>query len=106
MPKILFQVNYTGEGAKGLQKDGGTKRRQAAQALLESLGGKLEAFYFAFGETDAIVIGDMPDNASAAATALALAVSGAATGKTTVLITPEEMDQAVKKSPKYTPPGR
>ena len=106
MAKYLLQVTYTQEGAKGLQKDGGTKRRQAAQALLESVGGKLEAFYFAFGGSDAVVIADMPDNASAAAAALTLSVSGAVTGKTMVLITPEEMDQAVKKSPKYTAPGR
>lgn len=106
MAKYLLQVTYTQEGAKGLHKDGGTKRRQAAQALLESVGGKLEAFYFAFGGFDAVVIADMPDNVSAAAAALTLSVSGAVTGKTTVLITPEEMDQAVKKSPKYTAPGR
>ena len=106
MPKYLLEVNYTGEGARGLQKDGGTKRRQAAQAFVESIGGKLDAFYFAFGDADAIVLADMPDNASAASAALFLSTSGAVTCKTTVLITPEEMDQAVKKSPKYTPPGQ
>jgi len=106
MAKYLIQATYTGEGAKGLQKDGGTKRRKVAEKLVESVGGKLEAFYFAFGDSDAVVIADMPDNVSAAAAALALSVSGAVTGKTTVLITPEEMDQAVKKSPKYSAPGR
>ena len=106
MAKYLSEATYTGEGAKGVQKDGGTKRRAAAQTLVESLGGKLEAFYFAFGKRDAVVIADMPDNVSAAAAGLALAVSGAVTGKTTVLITPEEMDQAVKKSPKYRAPGQ
>ena len=106
MAKYLIQVTYTGEGAKGLQKDGGTKRRKIAEKLVESVGGKLEAFYFAFGDSDAVVIADMPDNVSAAAAALTLSVSGVVTGKTTVLITPEEMDQAVKKSPKYSAPGR
>lgn len=38
MPKYLQQVSYTAEGAKGLQKDGGTKRRRAAQTVTEGLG--------------------------------------------------------------------
>jgi uncharacterized protein with GYD domain len=106
MPKYMLQVSYTAEGAKGLLKDGGSKRRQAAEGLVKSVGGKLEAFYFAFGGSDAFVIVDLPDNASVAAASVTLAASGAATGKTTVLITPEEMDQAAKKSISYTPPGR
>jgi|SRR5437879_5472047 len=106
MPKYMLQVSYTAEGAKGLLKDGGSKRRQAAESLVKSVGGKLEAFYFAFGGSDAFVIVDLPDNASVAAASITLAASGAATGKTTVLITPEEMDQAAKKSISYTPPGR
>ena len=106
MPKYLIEVSYTAEGAKGLQKDGGTKRRKAAQGLVESAGGKLEAFYFAFGDRDAIVIVDQPDSVSAAAAAVTLATSGAVSSKTTVLLTPEDMDQAVAKSVSYTPPGR
>lgn len=106
MPKYLLQVSYTVEGAKGLMKDGGSKRRAAARALVESLGGKLDAVYYAFGDTDVFAIADMPDNASAAAASLTLAASGALTTKTTVLLTPEDIDQAVKKSASYTPPGR
>jgi uncharacterized protein with GYD domain len=106
MPKYLLQVSYTAAGAKGLQKDGGTKRRKEAQGLVESVGGKLETFYFAFGEHDVLVIADLPDGASAAAASIALAASGAATSKTTVLITPEDMDQAVKKSVSYKAPGQ
>jgi uncharacterized protein with GYD domain len=106
MPKYLLQVSYTAEGARGLQKDGGTKRRKAAQGLIESVGGKMESLYFAFGGDDVICIVDMPDNAAAAAASLALSATGAVTSKTTVLITPEEMDQIVKKSASYTPPGR
>lgn len=106
MPKYLLKVCYTADGVKGLQKDGGTKRKQAAQALIEGLGGKLEAFYFAFGETDVYAVADMPDGASMAAAALAIGSSGATTGSTTVLMTPEEVDQAVKKTTRYTPPGR
>jgi len=106
MPKYLLEVSYTAEGAKGLLKDGGTKRRQAASALVQGLGGKLETMYFAFGETDVYAIADLPDSTAAAAAALALAASGAVSNKTRVLISPEEMDQAAKKSTQYTPPGR
>jgi uncharacterized protein with GYD domain len=105
MPKYLLQASYTADGARGLLKDGGSKRRQAAQALVESVGGKLESFYFAFGGSDAFVVADLPDNAAAAAVSVAVAASGAITGSTTVLISPEEMDQAVKKSARYTAPG-
>ncbi len=106
MPKFLLQVSYTADGSKGLLKDGGTKRRAAAKALVESLGGKLESLYFAFGETDVVAIADMPDNAAAAAASLTLASTGAVTSKVTVLLSPEDVDQVVKKSGSYTPPGR
>jgi len=106
MAKYLLEVSYTLEGAKGVLKDGGSKRRKAAQALIESVGGKMEAFYFAFGDNDVVVIADLPDNVSAAALSMTLAASGAVAGKSTVLLTPEEIDQATKKSISYTPPGR
>jgi uncharacterized protein with GYD domain len=106
MAKYLFHASYTAEGAKGLLKDGGTKRRQAAESVITSAGGKLEAFYFAFGKSDAIVIVDAPDNVTVASVALAINASGAVTTSTTVLMTPEEVDQAVKKTVSYTAPGR
>ena len=106
MPKYLLQVSYTAEGAKGLLKDGGSKRRAAAEAAIGSLGGKIEAFYYAFGEHDLVVIADLPDAASVAAASITLAASGAVRTKTTVLLTTEEIDAAVKKSPPYTPPGQ
>lgn len=106
MPKYLIQASYTTEGIKGLMKDGGSKRRAAAESTMKGVGGKLEAFYFAFGETDVYAIADVPDNASAAAVALAVTGSGAVTARTTVLMTPEEMDQATKKTINYRPPGR
>jgi len=99
-------VSYTADGSKGLLRDGGSKRRSAARTLIESLGGKLESLYFAFGSTDVFAIADLPDNAAAAATSMTLASSGATTSKVTVLLTPEDVDQAVKKTPSYTPPGR
>lgn len=105
MPKYLVQASYTAEGTKGLLKDGGSKRRAAAEAAVKGLGGRLEAFYFAFGETDVYVIADVPDNVSAAAISLVVSASGAVRTKTTVLLTPEEMDQATKKTVSYRPPG-
>ena len=105
MPKYLYQASYTTEGAKGLLKDGGSKRRAAAEGLVKSLGGKLEAFYYAFGEPDLFIILDVPDNVSAAAGALTVTAAGAVSIKTTVLLSPEELDQAAKKSATYRPPG-
>ena len=106
MAKYLIMASYTAEGAKGLMKDGGTKRRQAADQAIKSAGGKLDAFYFAFGDTDAIVIIDAPDHATVASASMAINASGAVRTKTVVLLTPEEIDQATKKGTTYSPPGR
>ncbi|MGH8809287.1 MAG: GYD domain-containing protein [Noviherbaspirillum sp.] len=105
MPKYLIEANYVGKGLSGLLKEGGTKRREAVDELFKSMGGTVEAFYFAFGDTDVFVIGDLPDNATATALALRVNAAGAATCKTTVLITPQEVDEAVKKTVTYRPPG-
>jgi uncharacterized protein with GYD domain len=106
MPKYLFQANYVGEGVKGLLKEGGAGRRAAVETLAKSVGGTVEAFYFAFGETDAYVLVDLPDNASAAAVALTVGASGLAKVKTTVLMTVDELDAATKKTPAYRAPGQ
>ena len=105
MAKYLAQCNYVGEGLKGLLKEGGSSRRAVVEKLIQSLGGKVEAFYYAFGDTDLYIIIDAPDNISAAAATLTVNATGALTVKTTVLLTPEEIDAAVKKSPAYRPPG-
>jgi uncharacterized protein with GYD domain len=105
MPKYLAQCNYVGDGIKGLLKEGGTSRRAVVDKLVESVGGKVEAFYYAFGETDLYVIADLPDNESMTAVALMVAASGAIAIKTTVLLTPEQVDEAAKKTPIYQPPG-
>ena len=107
MARYMFQASYSSEGIKGVLKEGGTGRRTAVEAALKSLGGKLEAFYYAFGDTDVFVIVDGIDNATAAAFSMGVASAGTVTGiKTTVLITPEEIDQAAKKTVSYRPPGR
>ena len=105
MAKYMIQANYAAEGMKGLLKAGGSSRRKAVDELMASVGGKTESFYFAFGDTDAFVIVDAPDNVTAAAVALTVGASGLVNLKTTVLMTPEEVDQATKKSPAYRAPG-
>ena len=105
MPKYLIQASYTSEGAKGVLAEGGTKRKSAVEKAAKSVGGKLESFYFAFGDTDAYVIIDAPDNASVAAVALLVGSSGAASTRTTVLLSPAEIDEAAKKTPVYRAPG-
>ena len=106
MPKFLIDGKYSVDGVKGLLKEGGTGRRAAVEKLAQSLGGKLEAIYFAFGETDVFAILDLPDNASATALALTVGGTGSISLKTTVLMTPEEVDGAVKKHPSYRAPGQ
>jgi uncharacterized protein with GYD domain len=106
MPKFLYQASYTGEGTKGLLKEGGSKRRAAVEEVMKALGGKVEAFYYAFGDPDVFLIADVPDQASAAALSLAVNASGAVHLKTTVLMTPEEMDAAAKKTVSYRAPGK
>ena len=106
MPKYMVQFSYTEEGLKGLLKEGGSKRKEAVEQLVTSLGGKLEAFYYCFGEYDGVAIVEGTDNITQTAGALIIAASGATTLQTTVLITPEEVDKAVAMSGPYRPPGR
>jgi uncharacterized protein with GYD domain len=105
MAKFLWQASYTSDGVKGLLKDGGTSRRTTIEKLVSGVGGKLEAFYFAFGGDDVIVIADLPDQKTAAAIGLAVNASGTTTLKTTVLLTPEEIDAAAHTAVDYRPPG-
>jgi uncharacterized protein with GYD domain len=105
MAKFLIEARYGPEGAKGVAAAGGTARRDAIAQLFESAGGRLEAFYFAFGETDAYVLGDLPDTETAAGLALAVNSVGAVSITTKVLLTPEQVDTAARKSIDYHPPG-
>jgi uncharacterized protein with GYD domain len=105
MPKYMIQASYAAEGAKWVLKEGGSSNRDMIGLLVEGLGGSMESLYFAFGEADVYVIVDLPDNSSAAALALAVNSSAATNLKTVVLLTPEEVDEATKKSVGYRPPG-
>ena len=110
MPKYLIQGSYTEEGLKGLLKEGGSKRREATEQALKAIGGTLEAYYYAFGDNDFYLIVDLPDNVNATTVVLVANASGAGNNKTTVLITPEEVDEAVDQAAKvageYRPPGQ
>jgi uncharacterized protein with GYD domain len=105
MPKYLFEASYTAEGLHGLVKDTPSGRKAAVQKAFKSLGGKVEVFYFSFGDSDAVIVADLPDNASAAAVSLSVASSGLVHLRTTPLLTVEEADKAAKMKSKYRAPG-
>ena len=106
MPKYLIQGSYTQQGLQGLLKEGGTSRKEAINKLAESMGGSVESIYYAFGDADVYIIADMPDNATATAVALTVGASGAISNfKTTVLMAPETVDAATKKTIDYRAPG-
>ncbi|HMJ80856.1 MAG TPA: GYD domain-containing protein [Candidatus Dormibacteraeota bacterium] len=105
MARYLWQVSYTAEGLKGVLKEGGSARASSITKLTKAMGGKLEAFYFAFGGDDVYLIADLPGNVDAAALALTVGASGAAHVKTVVLLTPEEVDAAAKRKVPYKVPG-
>jgi uncharacterized protein with GYD domain len=106
MAKYLLEGKYTEKGLEGLLKEGGSSRMKATEKAIKSLGGTLEAYYFAFGDADVLCIVDLPDNVSATSVSLLVTAAGGATIKTTVLITPEEVDEATKKTLDYRPPGQ
>lgn len=105
MPRYMIQVSYTREGIQGIMKEGGSSRADMVGKMLADLGGSLEAMYFAFGEDDVVVIADLPDNTTAAAIGMTVGAAGAARTRTTVLLTPEEIDAAANRSVAYRPPG-
>lgn len=106
MGKYMFLANYNAEGARGLLKDGGTARRKVVDELAGSVGGSVETFYYAFGSDDAYVICDLPDDEAAASIAATVGASGSVSVRTVVLLTAEQIDEAVKRSPAYRPPGQ
>ena len=105
MAKYLVSACYTAEGLKGLTKDKAARRTQAFEQALATVGGKLDAIYWALGEDDAYVICDCPDNVSVAALALATSASGLVRTKTVPLLTGPELDQALAKQVAYKAPG-
>lgn len=105
MGKYLFTGGYTAAGAAGLLKEGGSGRRAATEEHITALGGTVEAYYFAFGSDDFILIADLPGNVEAAAASLAGSAAGGIRVATTVLLTPDEMDAVARKTTHYRAPG-
>ena len=106
MPKYLFEGTYVGPGIKGLMQEGGSKRRDALKEALSSVGGTLESFYYAFGYYDVLGVFEAPDDASAAALSLLINSTGSVNVRLKPLLSVEDIDEAVKKSPSYRPPGQ
>ena len=106
MTKYFFQANYVGDGIRGLMQEGGSKRRDAVVNALESVGGSLECFYYAFGETDVLGVLDIPDQPSAVSLSLMINSSGAVNLRLTPLMTAEDLDAAASKTPSYRAPGQ
>lgn len=105
MPMFLVRGHYTAEGLKGLMKEGGTGRKAAVTKAVESLGGKVHAFYFGLGEYDVYVLAELPDAVAATTIALAAVASGAITLNTVQLLSPDDVDAAIKKTVNYRSPG-
>jgi len=106
VPRYLIVAKYTAEGTQGLLSKGGSARRDSVTQMVEKLGGTVETFDFAFGEEDAFVICDLPDNITAAAIGLTVAAGGLIALRTVVLLTPEEIDAASEIHPDYHGPGQ
>jgi uncharacterized protein with GYD domain len=106
MPKYLIQASYTTEGIQGLVGDSASGRRADVQEAVRAVGGRVEAFYYAFGHDDVIIILDLPDNITAAAVGLNTAGSGAVRVRTTPLLTVEEVDKALEVKMRYRAPGQ
>jgi uncharacterized protein with GYD domain len=105
MPKYLISANYTAQGMEGVRAAGAKSRVDAVSTMLESMGGQLESFYFAFGDTDVFAIADVPDDEAAAAVAIAINATGAVSTRTTKLLTVEQVDEALRRTVDYRPPG-
>ncbi len=106
MPRFLIEASYTAEGAKGIAKDGGSKRKAFIGELVKKSGGTMHSWDFAFGSSDVYIIVEMPDVASTMALSLAVNASGAVRLKTIPLISAEEVDAAAKLQIGYRPPGQ
>ncbi len=105
MPKYLFEAKYTPEGVRGLKEADASSRAKAVNDMATGLGGSLDSFYFAFGDVDAYVVVDLPDDRAAAAAAFTVGASAATQLKTIKLLTLEEADAAIEQSVSYRPPG-
>ncbi|WP_033321918.1 GYD domain-containing protein [Streptomyces yerevanensis] len=105
MSKYLFKVKLTVDGLQGLLKEGGTARREVVDRMVQSLGGRVESMYWAFGDEDAYITVDLPSNTSAVAMGLVTSAAGGVRTSTVVLLSPDEIDEAVRQKVEYRAPG-
>lgn len=105
MPKYLINANYTAAGMEGVRAAGAKSRVEAVSATLEAMGGRLESFYFAFGDTDVYVIAEAPDDEAVAAVAITINGTGMVSCRTTKLLTVDQIDEALRRTVEYRPPG-
>jgi uncharacterized protein with GYD domain len=105
MPKYMISASYTAQGMEGIRAAGAKSRVDAVSTMLEAMGGQLESFHFAFGDTDVFAIIDAPDDEAAAAASIAINGSGAVSSRTTKLLTVEQIDEALRRTVDYRPPG-
>ena len=105
MPKFMFRGSYTAAGAAGVLKDGGSGRRKAIEALAASLGGSIDAFYWAMGADDFYLTVDLPDTKAAAALSMTVGASGSVTITTAELFSAADVDEIVARHPTYRAPG-
>jgi uncharacterized protein with GYD domain len=106
MKKYLIKASYNANGVKGLIGEGGSRRKSEVQKMIAGMDGKLESFYYAFGEHDAYIILELPDDIAAAAAVLRVNSTGMVSISTTVLLSPEDIDKASKISVSYSAPGQ
>ena len=104
MAKFLIRAQYTPQGLQGAVKEGFASREEYSRGLIESVGGKTEAWYFSYGQEDVVVIIDA-EPAAAVAISMAVNQSGAARQITTPLLTSAEMDAARSQVPQFRAPG-
>jgi len=107
MAKFLFSVTYSKDGLAGVLREGGSGRAKAVETLVDSVGGSVEALYWAFGEHDVILIADLPDALAAGALSTRVAMSGAGSVATTPLLTADDIDAIAARSQSvdYRAPG-
>jgi uncharacterized protein with GYD domain len=106
MPKFLIKASYSSQGIKGVMSEGGSSRADSVAKAIVGVGGQMESFYFAFGSDDVYVVAEMPDNKAAMAMAAAVGATGALSAyETVVLMAPEEIDEAMRQTIEYRPPG-
>ena len=104
--KYLFTAEYNASGAAGVIKDGGTARQAAIEGLVKSVGGTLETCYFGALGKDVFMVVDVPDESAVTAVLYTVAASGVTEQLSGMpLLTAQQLDAALQKSPAYRPPG-